>query len=162
MKLTGRSGYEVVRSLRRRAGDAGNTFSAGSLISDRATKRAMIGDRERQMCTRSAVAGDPDPQHGPGTDQGRCRRVPTGARNADLAAAFIGFLLSREGQGILADRTPLLPLIPTRAPGTQIERQVRNHIGTFLPVRLTPGLLTYLDEIKRRDFLYAWETALGR
>ena len=85
-----------------------------------------------------------------------------GARNADLAAAFIGFLLSREGQGILADWTPLLPLIPTRAPVTQIERQVRDHIGTFLPVRRTPGLLTYLDELKRRDFLYAWETALGR
>lgn len=88
--------------------------------------------------------------------------VPLGAQNPDLAAQFIGFLLSEDGQRVIADQTPFLPLIQTRAPSTQLERQVRDHIGTFLPIRLTPGLLTYLDDLKRRDFLDAWETSLGR
>lgn len=88
--------------------------------------------------------------------------VPTRARNADLAVLFIEFLLSQEGQGIVADQTPLLPLIQTRPAASRLERQIQDRIGTFLPIRLTPSLLTHLDDLKRLDFLYAWKTSLGR
>ncbi|MFD1343143.1 sensor histidine kinase [Litorisediminicola beolgyonensis] len=88
--------------------------------------------------------------------------VPMRAPNAELAAQFITFLLSAEGQRIIADRTPLLPLVQPQPPSTQIGRQIQDRIGTFLPIRLTPSLLTHLDELKRQSFLSAWKTALGR
>ncbi|MDF2232385.1 extracellular solute-binding protein [Albimonas sp. CAU 1670] len=88
--------------------------------------------------------------------------VPKGARQVEPATRFIGFLLSEEGQRIIAERTILLPVIRSPSPSSQVERQIQNRLGTFLPIRLTPGLLTYLDELKRKDFLSAWRTALGR
>ena len=87
--------------------------------------------------------------------------VPMRARNADLAAQFIGFLLSPEGQRLIADRTPFLPLIRPLPPSSRVERQIQNRIGSFLPIRLTPSLLTHLDDLKRQYFLSAWKTSLG-
>ena len=72
------------------------------------------------------------------------------------------FLLSNEGQRIIADRTPLLPVIQQQSATSLIGREIQDRLGTFLPIRLSPGLLTYLDELKRNDFLSAWETSLGR
>jgi two-component system sensor histidine kinase TctE len=88
--------------------------------------------------------------------------VPKGAKNTDLTAEFISFLLSPEGQRIIAEQTPLLPLIQSDTPSSQTERLIRYRLGTFLPIRLTPGLLTHLDDLKRQDFLSAWKTSLGR
>ncbi len=88
--------------------------------------------------------------------------IPKAAGQPETAARFIEFLLSRDGQNIIAEQTPLLPLIQEQIPPSLIGREIRARIGTFLPIRLTPGLLTYLDELKRNDFLSAWETSLGR
>lgn len=88
--------------------------------------------------------------------------VPKDARQADLAARFIEFLLSREGQRIIMEQTPLLPLIGEANPTSLVGQEIQARLGTFLPIHLTPRLLTYLDELKRREFLSAWETALGR
>jgi len=88
--------------------------------------------------------------------------IPIAARNGELAVEFIGFLLSKDGQRIIAEQTPLVPLLQWQNQSSQIQRQIQDWSGTFLPIRLTPGLLTYLDELKRQDFLSAWETSLGR
>ncbi|MCV2867459.1 extracellular solute-binding protein [Defluviimonas sp. WL0002] len=88
--------------------------------------------------------------------------IPKTARHADLAEQFMAFLLSKEGQRIIAEETPLLPLIPSQVPHSQIERHIRDTRGTFLPIRLTPGLLTFLDALKREEFLTSWDTSLGR
>ncbi|WP_236544506.1 sensor histidine kinase [Roseovarius atlanticus] len=88
--------------------------------------------------------------------------IPKEARQAELGARFIEFLLSREGQRIIADKTPLLPLIREGEQQSLIGREIQARLGTFLPIRLTPGLLTYLDELKRNDFMSAWETSLRR
>jgi len=87
--------------------------------------------------------------------------VPQAAGNPALAAQFIRFLLSADGQRIISDQTPLIPLLPVRDPGPAVEREILNRRGTFLPIRLTPGLLTFLDDLKRRDFLSAWDMSLG-
>ena len=88
--------------------------------------------------------------------------VPKDAESPELGAQFIAFLLSEAGQRIIAEETPLLPLVPTEAPVTRIERMIAARRGTFLPIRLTPGLLTFLDGLKKEEFLHAWDTSLGR
>ena len=88
--------------------------------------------------------------------------VPVTARRPETATRFVEFLLSPEGQRIIADQTPLLPLIPEQDPDSLVGQEILARIGSFLPIRLTPGLLTYLDELKRNDFLSAWEASLGR
>lgn len=88
--------------------------------------------------------------------------IPKGARQAELAARFIDFLLSHDGQRIIVEKTPLLPLIQEQDPTSLIGREIQARLGTFLPIRLAPGLLTYLDGLKRKDFLSAWETSLAR
>ena len=88
--------------------------------------------------------------------------VPKAARQGELGRLFVEFLLSNEGQRIIADRTPLLPVIQQQSATSLIGREIQDRLGTFLPIRLSPGLLTYLDELKRNDFLSAWETSLGR
>ena len=92
----------------------------------------------------------------------RAAFVHLNARHPDLAARFIEFLLSAEGQRIIAESTPLLPLIQTQSPTSQIAKLIQDHIGTFLTIRLTPSLLTHLDDLKRQNFLSAWKTSLGR
>lgn len=62
------------------------------------------------------------------------------------------FLLSDEGQRISAEETPLLPLVPTQEPASDIERMIRDQRGSFLPIRLTLGLLTFLDVLKKQQF----------
>ncbi len=88
--------------------------------------------------------------------------VPKGAQNAELAMQFIRFLLSEDGQRIIRDETPFLPLIRAQDPASQFEQQIQDRQGTFLPIRLTPGLLTYLDHLKREEFLSGWDASMGR
>ncbi|KGJ03547.1 histidine kinase [Paracoccus halophilus] len=84
--------------------------------------------------------------------------VPEGASSPELGARFIAFLLSRKGQRLVAE-SQLLPILPV--PGTESEpvARLRQQTGTFLPIRLGPGLLTYLDDLKRQRFLESWEAA---
>ncbi|GGB62101.1 hypothetical protein GCM10011316_37580 [Roseibium aquae] len=87
--------------------------------------------------------------------------VPKTSTNPVVAAQFIRFLLSEEGQRIISEQTPLLPLLPVANPKSAIEREIENRRGTFLPIRLTPGLLTFLDDLKKQDFLSGWDMSLG-
>lgn len=87
--------------------------------------------------------------------------VPAGAARPDLAAEFIAFLLSPAGQEVIAEETPLIPLAPAAAPGSDIAERIAGKQGTFLPIRLNPGLLTYLDKLKQRDFFATWDLSRG-
>lgn len=87
--------------------------------------------------------------------------VPETAANPELAMQFISFLLSEEGQDVIAKQTPLVPLKPLGVPLSSIDLQIEGMRGTFLPIRLTLGLLTFLDDLKKQNFLSAWDTSLG-
>lgn len=88
--------------------------------------------------------------------------VPKGAGNPELAVQFISFMLSEEGQRVIAEETPLVPIRPGSGAMEPVERLIRNKRGTFLPIRLTPALLTFLDDLKKQAFLSAWDTSLGQ
>ncbi|MDT8327209.1 MAG: extracellular solute-binding protein [Roseovarius sp.] len=87
--------------------------------------------------------------------------VPASARNPVLAAGFVTFLLSDRGQHAIAQRTPLIPIRLEGAIDTKIERLTREKRSTFLPIKLTPALLTFLDALKKQDFLSVWDTSLA-
>ncbi|MGC1487085.1 MAG: ABC transporter substrate-binding protein [Albidovulum sp.] len=76
--------------------------------------------------------------------------VPKTARNPVDGGAFLDFLLGAEGQAlILADSG-----FPRLEQGAVM---LKPHIR---PIRLDPGLLVYLDRVKRRNFLAEWTAAM--
>ena len=86
--------------------------------------------------------------------------VPRAAANPADGERFIEFLLSEEGQRIMATRSQLLPILPMPDISTPSLRRLRAYEGSFLPIRLGPGLLTYLDRLKRQRFLSGWEASV--
>ena len=78
----------------------------------------------------------------------RTALIPTTSDNAAAAADFIDYLLSDEGQRIIAHEAILSPALPD---GVET---------ALVPVRLGPGLLVYLDALKRRAFLSEWASAV--
>jgi iron(III) transport system substrate-binding protein len=92
----------------------------------------------------------------------RVALVPEAARRPDLGANFLAFLLSDEGQRILAEDMALPALSPGYA-GPNSAAALRAAHGAILkPVPVGPGLLAYLDQSRRARFLERWQTALGR
>ena len=86
--------------------------------------------------------------------------VPAGAARPALGERFVGFLLSAEGQRAIAERSALLP-IAEAAPPSELARPFDALAeADFLPIRLGPGLLTWLDRLKRARFVEAWEASM--
>ncbi|WP_303441601.1 extracellular solute-binding protein [Salipiger sp. 1_MG-2023] len=87
--------------------------------------------------------------------------VPKTARAPAMAARFVAFLLSPEGQSLIDRDTPLIPIAAAGAPLTDSARLLRASSGSFLPIRLGPGLLTFLDRLKREEVLRSWDAAMA-
>jgi iron(III) transport system substrate-binding protein len=94
----------------------------------------------------------------------RVALVPRAARAADLGGLFLEFLISAEGQSVLSEglRLPAVPLdlrgagsggAPTTALTAVLGDQLR-------PVAVSPGLLVYLDQAKRRLLIDRWRSSL--
>lgn len=91
----------------------------------------------------------------------RVALVPRAAGNLDLGTRFLGYMLGREGQEILANRMGL-PAISVEVADTSSARAMQARLGDQLrPVAVSPGLLVYLDQAKRRLFLQNWANALS-
>ncbi|HZR73242.1 ABC transporter substrate-binding protein [Bradyrhizobium sp.] len=84
--------------------------------------------------------------------------IPRLAQHVPQAERFVDFLLSRDGQALLAlhslgsVREDMKPAIPGYA---NAERALR-------PIALSIDLLTYLDQAKRHRFLKDWKDALQK
>jgi len=84
------------------------------------------------------------------------------ARNPEAAGLFIDFLLSREGQKLIAGAASLYSLrddIQGESTATNLRQAAQ---GPLIPIHLGPGLLVYLDKMKRREFLARWRRAMAR
>ena len=80
----------------------------------------------------------------------RTALIPVQAKNRRMAGRFIDFLLSGSGRKLLKNKVGLPPLDPASL-----------KIGSSLrPIKLGPGLLVYLDRLKRQFFLKAWEDSM--
>ncbi|MCD7097702.1 ABC transporter substrate-binding protein [Stenotrophomonas sp. MMGLT7] len=83
--------------------------------------------------------------------------IPRAAAHATEARRFLDYLLSPRGQQVLSREARLMPILPPGGDprGTAPAR-------TFRPIALGPGLLVYLDALKRRQFLDAWRSSVRR
>lgn len=88
--------------------------------------------------------------------------VPRLANNPELGQRFVAYLLSNEGQAEIARSGGLVPIAALEEAAAP-ERVVELLRGKPLfPIRLGPGLLTYLDRMKQIRFLTDWSTSFGR
>lgn len=91
----------------------------------------------------------------------RVALVPRAAASPDLGADFLGFLMSREGQTLLSDKLRL-PAVSLEVSGANSALAMQAALGDQLrPVSVSPGVLVYLDQAKRRRILRLWQSALG-
>lgn len=90
----------------------------------------------------------------------RVALVPRASASLDLGEAFLSFLLSREGQTVLAERLRL-PAISLEVAGKDSAAAMQEALGARLrPVPVSPGLLAYLDAASRARVLDQWQAAL--
>ena len=90
----------------------------------------------------------------------RLALIPRNAPHPELAQAFLDYLLSASGQKIIATSTGLTAIHP-RVDGLHTARQMQTGAGDSLrPIRIGPGLLVYLDQLKREKFLGRWQRVL--
>lgn len=80
----------------------------------------------------------------------RTALVPRSAQNPELGGAFLDFLLSDEGRRLIRDEAGLPPIDEAALSAGQHLR----------PIRLDPGLLVFVDPLKRSRFLKEWSAAL--
>ena len=104
--------------------------------------------------------------------------IPRKARNTRDAGAFLDFLLSREGQRLLAEEADLYPIMDgfvddektaSAASGADIPPQLDDaHVASLRtldrsrlqPIPLGLSLLIHTDQAKRRLILDEWEAAM--
>ncbi len=79
----------------------------------------------------------------------RTALIPGTSDNAEAAGDFIDFLVSDAGREVIQHEAFLSPALPA------------GDDGTLIPVRLGPGLLVFLDSLKRRAFLAEWASAVA-
>jgi len=86
--------------------------------------------------------------------------VPRAASAPDLGAAFLDFLLSREGQRVMSDDLGL-PALHPELDGPDTATGMRRVYGTRLrPIAVAPALVVYLDQVKRQRLIERWNRAL--
>lgn len=91
----------------------------------------------------------------------RVALVPKAARNPELGAEFLAFMMSREGQLILSEKLRL-PAISLEVSGENSARAMQDALGDLLrPVPVSPGLLVYLDQATREHLIHRWQAALA-
>ncbi len=91
----------------------------------------------------------------------RVALIPRGARSPDTGTAFLAFLMSGEGQTLIAEKLRL-PAVSLEVAGGNSARAMEEALGDQLrPVPVSPGLLVYLDQAKRARVIRTWQAALG-
>ena len=79
------------------------------------------------------------------------------ARNPHAAKLWVDYLLSQRGQQVMAGPSTLFAIradVQGEATAASLSKTLGN---SLLPIVVGPGLLTYLDQAKRREFTKRWQ-----
>lgn len=91
----------------------------------------------------------------------RVALVPRAARSPDLGSRFLAYLMSRDGQTILSEKLRL-PAVSLEVSGRNSGQAMQAALGDQLrPVAVSPGVLVYLDQAKRRRLIRKWHESLS-
>jgi len=80
--------------------------------------------------------------------------IPRTGPHPEEARRFLDYLLSPRGQQVLSREARLMPIVTGNARSDDAPGRSRR------PIQLGPGLLVYLDALKRRQFLDAWRSSV--
>jgi iron(III) transport system substrate-binding protein len=82
------------------------------------------------------------------------------AKNPNAAKLWLDFILSKKGQEIIASKSDLYAIRPD-VEGDTTASGLKKQLGDALrPVAINTGLLTYLDQAKRLEFLKQWNSTV--
>ncbi|MCC7271640.1 MAG: ABC transporter substrate-binding protein [Alphaproteobacteria bacterium] len=86
--------------------------------------------------------------------------VPAAAADAALGRLLLDFFMSAEGQAIMAEKLQIAALNPA-VTGDNTANAMQLALGNQLrPVPVSPGLMVYLDQVKRARLIKRWNDAL--
>ncbi|WP_188129530.1 ABC transporter substrate-binding protein [Rhizobium sp. RU20A] len=86
--------------------------------------------------------------------------VPQAAARPDLGRRYLEFFMSREGQQTLATQLQI-PAVSPDVAGDNTAVTMQALLGAQLkPVPVSPGLMVYLDQVKRARLIARWNEAL--
>ncbi|SNY98257.1 ABC transporter substrate-binding protein [Halomonas sp. hl-4] len=78
------------------------------------------------------------------------------------AQTFMNFLLSRDGQRVLASQTPLFSVRPDVV-GPYTAQRLRDQVGDRLyPITLNASVLAFVDALRRDAFMARWQREFSR
>lgn len=87
--------------------------------------------------------------------------VPRAAANPELGRRYLAFLMSEAGQTIMAEQLQIAALNQAVA-GPNTANAMQQALGAQLrPVPVNPGLMVYLDQVKRARLIRRWNEALS-
>lgn len=87
--------------------------------------------------------------------------VPKAAANPDLGRRYLEFFMSAGGQTIMAQQLQIAALNP-EVTGDNTANAMQRALGNQLrPVPVSPGLMVYLDQVKRARLIRRWNDALS-
>lgn len=86
--------------------------------------------------------------------------VPQAAQSPDLGRRFLEFFMSKEGQTILTEQLQIPAVNPDVAVGNTATTMREMLGGQLKPVPVSPGLMVYLDQVKRSRLIAKWNEAL--
>jgi len=159
--------YSDVWSLVGAMGAAGvKLYSTTSAIVDRvASGQFVFGYNILGSYAAEAAARNPDLGIILPTDYtivtSRIGLVPKAAANPDLGRRYLEFFMSAEGQTILAKKLKIAALNPS-VTGENTANAMQQALGNQLrPVPVSPGLMVYLDQVRRARLIRRWNDALN-
>jgi iron(III) transport system substrate-binding protein len=86
--------------------------------------------------------------------------VPQAAATPELGRRYLAFFMSKEGQTIMARELQIAAVSP-EVSGTNTARTMNALLGAQLkPVPVSPGLMVYLDQVKRARLIARWNEVL--
>lgn len=86
--------------------------------------------------------------------------VPKTAPNSESAKNFIAYLISQEGQTRIAEQSALISIFEA-SDGKSDRLRILGSTEALQPIKIGPGLIGYLDHLKRIQVLEDWQAALG-
>ena len=154
--------WSVIRSM----GAAGvKLYSTSSAILERiADGRFVLGYNILGSYAADWAARDPDVGIVLPKDytvvMSRIGLVPAAARSPDLGRRYLEYFMSAEGQTVMARELEIAAVNPDVS-GQNTANRMQEVLGAQLrPVPVSPGLMVYLDQVKRTRLIERWNEAL--